>query len=126
VNEIQSQIWRQAIAATRLPGGAEGGRLLLPALNEMIDITTTRAMAMQMHPPLIVFAMLFGLSLASGFLAGYGLARAKRRNWLHAVGFALLISVVVYVILDLEFPRLGLFRVDSFDQALIDLRSTMD
>ena len=125
VNALQGQIWKTAIEATRLPGGADGGRLLLPALNEMIDIVTTRTMALQMHPPLVVFGMLFGLSLVSALLAGYGLAKAKRRNSLHSVGFALVMSLVVYVILDLEFPRRGLFRVDSFDQALVDLRATM-
>jgi hypothetical protein len=28
--------------------------------------------------------------------------------------------------LDLEFPRLGLIRVDAFDQALADLRESME
>jgi len=35
-------------------------------------------------------------------------------------------AVSVYVILDLEFPRLGLIRVDAFDQALVDLRESMN
>ena len=34
-------------------------------------------------------------------------------------------AVAVYVILDIEYPRLGLIRVDAFDQALIDLRESM-
>jgi hypothetical protein len=28
-------------------------------------------------------------------------------------------------ILDLEFPRLGLIRIDSFDQVLVDVRQSM-
>jgi hypothetical protein len=31
---------------------------LIPALNQMFDITTTRTMATQMHPPAINFIML--------------------------------------------------------------------
>jgi len=31
----------------------------------------------------------------------------------------------VYVIIDLEYPRLGLIRVDAFDVALVELRSSM-
>ena len=46
--------------------------LLLPALNEMIDITTTREMATQNHPPLAVFLLLGGLSLVGALLVGYG------------------------------------------------------
>jgi hypothetical protein len=99
--------------------------LLLPALNAMIDITTTRTMATQIHPPAIIFVMLFGLGLASALLAGYGMASAKSRSWPHMLGFAAAMAVTVYVILDLEYPRFGFIRVDAFDQALVDLRESM-
>jgi hypothetical protein len=33
--------------------------------------------------------------------------------------------VTVYVILDLEFPRLGLIRVEAVNQALVDLLKSM-
>jgi hypothetical protein len=99
--------------------------LLLPAVNAMIDITTTRTMAVQMHPPIIVFVLLFGSALASALLAGYGMAGAKSRHWVHTVSFAAMTAVAVYVILDLEFPRLGLIRVDAFDQALVELLQSM-
>jgi hypothetical protein len=99
--------------------------LLLPALNAMIDTTTTQTMATQMHPPTIVFVMLFGLALAASLLAGYGMTGSKVRSWLHMLGFALVMAVSVYVILDIECPRLGLIRVDAFDQALVDLRNNM-
>jgi hypothetical protein len=39
--------------------------------------------------------------------------------------FAAAMAVTVYVILDLEYPRFGLIRVDAFDQALVDLRESM-
>ena len=123
---LQGEIWTQAVAASRLEGAPPpAAMLLLPALNDMIDITTTRAMAARMHPPLVIFAMLFGLGLASALLAGYGMAGGKSRNWLHMIGFAAVMAVAVYVILDIEFPRLGLIRVDAFDQALVELRASM-
>lgn len=123
---LQGEIWNQAVAAGRLEGAPPSATmLLLPALNDMIDITTTRTMAARMHPPLAIFAMLFGLGLASALLAGYGMAGGKSRNWLHMIGFAAVMAVAVYVILDIEFPRLGLIRVDAFDQALVELRATM-
>jgi hypothetical protein len=125
--ELQTQIWRQAIAASRAQGAAPAApMLLLPALNAMIDITTTQVMATQMHPPIVIFAMLFALALAASLMAGYGLSGSKVRRWFHMVGFALVMAVAVYVILDIEYPRLGLIRVDAFDQALIDLRESMN
>jgi hypothetical protein len=39
--------------------------------------------------------------------------------------FAAVMAGTVYVILDLEYPRLGLIRVDSADQTLVDLRNGM-
>ncbi len=123
---LQGEIWTQAVAAGRLEGAPPpAAMLLLPALNDMIDITTTRTMAVRMHPPLVIFAMLFGLGLVSALLAGYGMAGGKSRNWLHMIGFAAVMAVAVYVILDIEFPRLGLIRVDAFDQALVELRASM-
>jgi hypothetical protein len=41
------------------------------------------------------------------------------------VGFALIMATTVYVILDLEFPRLGIIRIDAFDRVLVDLRQSM-
>jgi hypothetical protein len=126
-NELQTQIWRQAVAASRAEGASLAAPLLLlPALNAMIDITTTRTMATQMHPPTVVFVMLFGLALAASLLAGYGMIGGKLRSWLHMLGFALVMAIAIYVIMDIEYPRLGLIRVDAFDQALIDLRESMN
>ena len=35
-------------------------------------------------------------------------------------------AAAVYVILDLEVPRAGLIRVDSFDQVLVEVRESMN
>jgi hypothetical protein len=57
---VQTEIWTQAVAGSRLPDAhPDAAKLLPPALNAMIDITTTRAIALQTHPPTIIFAMLF-------------------------------------------------------------------
>jgi hypothetical protein len=125
-NAQQGEIWRQGVAASRaVDAHPDAGKLLLPALNDMLDITTTRTMATQMHPPSIMFVMLFGLAFISALLAGYGMAGSKYRRWLHSLCFAAAAAVAVYVILDLEYPRLGSIRVDTFDQALRDLRESM-
>lgn len=122
---LQGDIWNAAVAACRTEEGQRVAILVLPALNSMIDITTTRTMATMEHPPRIIFVLLFGLALGSMVLAGYDHAQAKTRSWVHILGFALLMAVTVFVILDLEFPRQGLIRVDAFDQVLQGLRQTM-
>jgi hypothetical protein len=123
---LQQEIWNAAVAVCRTDEGRPLTMILLPALNEMFDISTTRAAALQKHPPLIVHGMLFGLSLSCALLAGYGMASGRRRGWTHMIGFALIIAGAVYVILDLEHPRVGLIRVDTADQPLVELRKKME
>lgn len=123
---LQQEIWDHAVAAIRrsdaLPSAA---MVVLPPLNQMFDIASTRTMATQMHPPRIFFVMLFSIALVSALLVGYGMARSRSPSWVHVIGFAAIIAVVFYVIIDVEYPRLGLFRVDEFDRVLVDLRAGM-
>jgi hypothetical protein len=100
--------------------------LLLPALNEMIDITTTRLMATRVHPPGIIFAMLVVLTLAGALLAGHAMASHPRWSWMHALALATVMAATIYIIIDLEYPRLGFIRVDGADEVLVDLRKSMD
>lgn len=124
-SQFQGQIWSQALAACQVSPQA-ATMLLLPSLNAMIDITTTRSVATQIHPPLVIFAMLCVLALASSLLAGYSMAGGRRSSyWMHMVAFAVIMALTVYVILDLEYPRLGLIRVDAVDQVLVDLQDSM-
>jgi hypothetical protein len=124
---LQQDIWTAAVGACRDPGAAPGApMLLLPALNEMIDITTTRLMATRMHPPPIIFAMLVILTLAGALLAGHAMASHPRWSWTHALALATVMAATVYIIIDLEYPRLGFIRVDAVDEVLVDLRKSMD
>jgi len=123
---MQEEIWTEAIAATRLPSSHPAAAwLLLPSLNNMIDITTTRAMALQLHPPRIIYALLFGLGLICSLLAGYRMASGQQRSWLHILGFSVITVIVIYVFLDIEYPRSGLIRLTSSDQVLVELRENM-
>lgn len=119
--QLQSEIWALAMESHRqgAPAVAMG---LLPALNQMFDIVTTRTMASKNHPPTIVFVMLAFLALAASFLAGHGMSASKVRSWVHSLGFASVLGLTVLVILDLEYPRMGFIRVDAFDQVLVELR----
>jgi len=124
--DLQQQIWDQAVAAVRMPKTRpEAELLLMPALNDMFDITTTRLAATQMHPPGVIYAMLIALALVAALLAGYQSAGEKGYAWIHKIAFATIVALTVYVILDIEYPRLGLVRIDAIDQLLIDLRAGM-
>jgi hypothetical protein len=123
---LQGDIWVKALAACQRPEApAQATMLLLPALNEMIDITTTRMVATRNHPPLVILLLLCVLSLVGALLVGYGTSSNKERSWFHPAMFAAILSLTVFVIIDLEYPRFGLIRIDTADQTLIELRDSM-
>lgn len=123
---LQSEIWSQALAALRLPDARPGTELLfIPPLNDMFDLATNRVAATLIHPPTIIYWMLVALALASALLAGYQTAGDKDYDWVHKAGFAAMVALTVYVIIDIEYPRLGLVRIDSIDRVLLDVRAGM-
>ncbi len=124
-NELQVEIWNRAISAC-LETANPLAALLLPALNGMLDIASTRTAVAGIHPPAIIFVMLGVLALMSTLLAGHAMSGGQSRSWIHPIGFALMLASSVYVIFDLEFPRLGFIRVDAFDQVQIELRASMN
>ena len=125
-NELQGVVWAQAVSALRSPQVRPGTDLLvLPPLNQMFDISTVRLTATQIHPPLAIYVMLIALALASALLAGYQTAGERAYDWVHQVGFATIVAITVYVILDIEYPRLGFIRIDAIDHLLVDVRAGM-
>jgi hypothetical protein len=123
--ELQDEIWNDSLAALR-SAPPQASLLLVPALNDMIDITTTRAIALRTHTPPTILVALVLLTLICSLLVGYGLAGGKPfATNLHMIGFALMMTVTIYVILDLDHPRVGLIRLDYVDQALADVRAGM-
>jgi len=122
---LQGKIWSEAVAACASQNSNAVTSLVVSSLNEMIDITTTRAMAMETHPPVVIYLALGILALASALLAGYGMAKSRKRDWTHTLVYALTLAFAVYLILDIEYPRIGLVRVDKADHYLVDLRQSM-
>lgn len=123
--ELQGKIWNEAVAACKDVPSPAVPTLVLSSLNEMIDITTTRTVAAETHPPKIIFYGLGLLVIATSLLAGYGMAGAKKRSWMHMMAYALITASTLYVILDMEYPRIGLIRVDAADHVLVDVRNSM-
>ena len=122
--KLQNEIWTQALSSLRaVDAQPSAAVLVVPALNQMFDISSTRAAATMIHPPTIIYAMLIALALASALLAGY--QSAKAIDPMHRFGFATIIAVTIYVIIEVEYPRLGLVRLDAVDQLLVNVRAGM-
>ena len=122
---LQNQIWQRSIAAASSSGAnPDATKLLLPAINDMIDITSLRQNAFNMHPPSIVFFLLFGLSCGAAFIAGYSM-KGDSRAWVYWIALAAAVTLTVYATLEIEYPRQGIIRPINLDEELISLRDSM-
>ena len=121
---LQKDIWRESLLAVSKSPTTLVGMQLIPALNAMIDITNSRMSAMQFHPPMVIFGMLLVFCLISSLLVGYQLAGMEKGARVHKLLFIMTISLTCYVILDIEYPRVGLIRMDAADAILRDVRTS--
>lgn len=124
-SELQARIWSRVNQAIAGQPVNTAGMLLLPALNSMFDTASARRAAVFSHQPALIFIMLIALALCTAALVGHALARDCPGGWLHTWAFALITSLTVYVILDLEYPSIGLIRLDLGDQLLSEVRASM-
>lgn len=123
---LQDAIWQRALTACARPSPLPAANLLLPSLSEMFRIAHTRVTTARIHPPRIVFGTLVALTLVSAILVGHGMAGRKSRSSTHIVGYVLTMVGVIYIILQLEYPRLSFIRIESMDQVLSELRQRMN
>lgn len=117
--EMQDRIWQRTVDALRGDSTPPNAAILVPqALNEMFDVANTRARLLTAHNPPLVYLLLYASALVAGLLAGYGMDLQSRKSRVHEFGFAIVITLALYVIVDFDCPRLGLIRLDGFDRAL--------
>jgi hypothetical protein len=121
---LQSSLWKSVVAAAKEVGPAEKS-LVLSSLNETIDITTDRTVALITHPPVVVYVMLGLTVVTSSVLAGYTMSASAIRDWISTITIAVVLGIALYVILDYEYPRIGLIRIDDTDQILEDALEKM-
>ena len=53
------------------------------------------------------------------------MSSGQHRSWLHILGFTVITIIIVYVILDVEYPGAGLIRFETADQLLVNVRENM-
>ena len=123
--QIQQRIWSQAVIVSRADPTQTAARLLLPALNQMIEVTTSRTVWQHTHLPALIFALLMGVALLSGLLAGYAMAKRRSRSWLHMLVYALAVAGTIYAVVDLDYPHAGWIRLEVADDALAKLRDSI-
>ena len=59
-SRIQQKIWSEAVPGSRADNTSATALALLPAINEMIDLTTSRAVELHTHVPSLILNLLIG------------------------------------------------------------------
>ena len=98
---------------------------MAPALNEMGDIVVIRDAVKNATVPASILWVLFLLSVCSSFLVGYG-AKGKNKNSVAGLVLAAMISISIYLIIDLDKPRRGLITTEGANQKIVDLKYLFD
>lgn len=122
---LKITLWHDAVSACEHSKNPSIGMLILPPINAMFDIASTRIAYSSLHPPYIVFSLLFLVACLSAFLIGYSIS--GKRTWLsvHVISYAVIMTLTIYIIMDIEVPRFGFIKESSFDTFLIDVRNSM-
>ncbi|HEX6193496.1 MAG TPA: hypothetical protein VFZ42_14080 [Chitinophagaceae bacterium] len=116
------RLWARAAELSHNSANMVASQQMIPALNQMLDDSTTRLMGELARVPDSIIWMLFILAVASTFYLGYASAAKEVLDWMVATGFCLLISLVIYITLDLDRPRRGLIDLSTSQKAMIELR----
>lgn len=97
---------------------------MIPALNAMIDITTTRSAASLATVPDSIMYFLFILCFSSAFLLGYD--NTNKVDWIIVTGFSLMLSLTIFNIIDLDRPRSGIIKMDQANEKIVLLKNMFD
>lgn len=116
------KIWIKVSQLARDKENIVATQQMVPALNNMIDIVTTRDAGNNAHIPDSILWLLFLLTVVSGFLIGYS-SKGDGINWIIVCGFALVMIMTIYIIIDLDRPRRGIINMDQTQEKMIELRS---
>ena len=108
VNGFHDRIWKAGLEGTA--GNPSLGLLVLPALNEVIDLHTTHLSASKRHLPIaIMVGLLVTVGLSLG-LAAFGHGQVGRRFAGLDLLYGVVMAAALWMTIDLDYPRYGLIR----------------
>ena len=119
-SEISQEIWKTVMLESKQKESLIRSQQMIPALNNMIDIVTTRDAIKNATIPNTILYLLFLLILISSLLIGYSI-NIKRIKYISLLGFTCMTILTVYIILDLDRPRRGIINVDASEGKMIEL-----
>ena len=107
---FHDRLWKAALEGTQ--GNQTLTLLVLPSINEVIDMHTVHLSAARRHMPTAIFVALLvtaGLSLG---LAAFGHGQVARRFTALDAMYGIVLAAALWMTIDLDYPRYGFIRTN--------------
>jgi len=111
VSGLHEQMWKSAINATK--DDAPLMAVVLPPINEVIDLHSVHLAMARRHLPIPILAMLLGTAAIGVGMIGFGNGRLGRRFSLLDAVYGVALAAALWMTIDLDYPGIGLIRVSN-------------
>ena len=111
VSGLHQRMWRPAIKATQ--DNAPLMAVVLPPINEVIDLHSVHLAMARRHLPLPLMAALLGTAAIGVGLMGFGNGRVGRRFSLLDSVYGIVLAVALWMTIDLDYPGIGIIKVSN-------------
>jgi hypothetical protein len=115
-------IWNKTIRLSNDPNSRSRAEQMVPVLINMNNMVTSREAGRVAAVPALIIAVLLVLVFVASFLTGFGIKPGNRNAFL-SVAFALMTTVVLYLVMELSRPRQGTVNLQNAEQKIVDLRN---
>jgi hypothetical protein len=108
---LHERMWKSAVKGTQ--DNAPLMAVVLPPINEVIDLHSTHLSMARRHLPLPIMAALLGAAAIGVGMLGFGTGRIGRRfSRLDSI-YGVVLAVALWMTIDLDYPGIGIIRVNN-------------
>jgi hypothetical protein len=111
VGGLHERICRSAIKGTQ--DNAPLMAVVLPPINELIDLHSMHLAMARRHLPIPIMAVLLGTAAIGFGLMGFGNGRAGRRFSVIDSVYGVVLAIALWMTIDLDYPGMGVIRVSN-------------
>jgi hypothetical protein len=115
-------MWRAAINATQ--NNAPLMALVLPPINEIIDLHSTHLAMARRHLPIPIMTMLLGTAAIGVGIIGFGNGRVGRRFSVLDAVYGVVLAAALWMTINLDYPGIGIIRVSNL--SLVEALAAMN
>ena len=117
---ISARVWERAMALSRKSPDIVRDNQMIPAINKMLDIVTSRDAGRSATVPDLIIYLLICLTLLGSFIVGYG-KKEKKNDWIIIMLYSIMTVMTIFTILDLDQPRRGSIQTGTPHEKIIEL-----